>query len=124
MEQEARAAFASEELPFPPVPADLAQRLTLRYPTVFATRDLVPGSAYAIETLLEETTRTQGTTERWAAIGFDGYGTDSRAVHHIVVEPHLAVFVQQRWGGVVSHFISSSFPRLHRACFSQCATIV
>ena len=40
-----------------------------------------------------------GPVPEYATIGFDGYGIQSWAVHHILVQPGLALFLQFAWGG-------------------------
>lgn len=95
---DAQAAFAGEELPWPPVPAALAQRLAPRAEAVYATRSL-PCGPYGIARYVDEAL-AQPAIPDYAVVGFDGHGTNSWAAHFFLVLPGLALFVQVPWGGV------------------------
>ena len=95
----ARALFAAEELPFPPVPGHLEGLLRPAGPAWFATGP-VASSPYGLEDLLA---RAQGGNTDWAVIGFDGHGVNSWAAHCYVVIRALALFVQLPWGGIYTN---------------------
>ena len=91
-------AFARERLSFPPLPAPFHARLRPFGDGVFTTRALDHGP-YAMGVLVGEAFDGRCPAD-YAVVGFDGYGIESRAVHYIVVQPGLALFVQLAWGGV------------------------
>ena len=94
----AKDLFARERLPFPPVPERFARRLQPFGSSVFTTRELEHGP-YAMGVLVAEALE-RGPVSEYAVIGFDGYGIESWAVHHVLVQRGLALFVQLPWGGV------------------------
>ena len=95
--EKARALFATEGLPFPPVPAELASALREARPNIFATRPVeVPPytlAAYSLEVQAERAVPS------YALVGFDGHGINSWAVHYYLVDDALALFIQLPWGG-------------------------
>ena len=96
--EEAREQFARELLPFPPLPECFTGRLLPFGDHVFTTRELDHGP-YAIGVLVAEVL-DGGPVPEYATIGFDGYGIQSWAVHYILVQRGLALFLQFAWGGV------------------------
>ena len=94
----AKEQFVRERLPFPPVPERFARRLQPFGSSVFTTRELEHGP-YAIGVLVAEALDSAPVPE-YAVIGFDGYGIESWAVHHVLVQRGLALFLQFAWGGV------------------------
>jgi hypothetical protein len=93
----AQALFEREHLPQPPVPASLVAQLRPRGPNLFATRELRT-SPYDISHYLAEL-QTTPTLPDYAVVGFDGYGTNSWAMHCYVVSGAVALFIQLPWGG-------------------------
>lgn len=93
----AQALFAAEGLPFPPVPAHLASSLQAQGRGWHASR-AVESTPYDLEHFLDEVTATPDVAD-YALVGFDGYGTNSWAVHYYLVTRSLALFVQMPWGG-------------------------
>jgi hypothetical protein len=95
--EKARALFATEGLPFPPVPAELAPALREARPNIFATRPVeIPPytlAAYSLEV------QTEPAVASYALVGFDGHGINSWAVHYYLVDDALALFIQLPWGG-------------------------
>jgi hypothetical protein len=94
---EARALFAAEDLPFPPLPASLANALQEMAPNLFSTREL-EASPYTLRFYSFEI-QTKPAIPNYAVVGFDGHGINSWAVHYYLVEDALALFVQLAWGG-------------------------
>ena len=94
---QAKALFASEGLPFPPLPEALAQRLQPQGQYLFATQAL-SASPYTLEHY-SMALRDTPIREDFALIGFDGYGMNSWALHYFLVQPGIALFVQLPWGG-------------------------
>jgi len=92
-----RELFAEEELPFPPVPADLAGALHEVAPNVFSTRAL-EASPYSLRAFSLEV-QTDHAVPNYAVVAFDGHGINSWAVHYYLVDDALALFVQLPWGG-------------------------
>jgi hypothetical protein len=94
--EKARSLFAAEELPFPPVPAELASALREVRSNVYSTRPVkIPPytlGAYSFEVQEER-------VPSYALIGFDGHGVNSWAVHYYLVDDALALFIQLPWGG-------------------------
>lgn len=95
--ERARALFAGEKLPFPPVPSEAGTALAEVGPNVFSTRPLETGP-YSLEVYSLEAQDAPAPGD-YAVIGFDGYGSNSWAVHYFRVEAGLALFVQLPWGG-------------------------
>ena len=95
--EEAGERFAREMLPFPPLPESFAGRLQPFGADVFTTRELAHGP-YAMGVLVAEVL-DGGPTPEYAVIGFDGHGIQSWAVHYILVQRGLALFLQFAWGG-------------------------
>ena len=95
--EEAEERFARELLPFPPLPERFTGRLRPFGTDVFTTRELDHGP-YAMGVLVAEIL-DGGPVPEYATIGFDGYGIQSWAVHHILVQRGLALFLQFAWGG-------------------------
>ena len=95
--EEAGERFAREPLPFPPLPERFTGRLRPFGTDVFTTRELDHGP-YAMGVLVAEILDGDPVPE-YATIGFDGYGIQSWAVHHILVQRGLALFLQFAWGG-------------------------
>lgn len=91
------AAFAAEDLPFPPLPPHLAAALQPRGSGWFATRP-VDSSPYDLGHFVDELA-AQPAVADYAVIGFDGHGINSWAMHHYLVTASLALFVQLPWGG-------------------------
>jgi hypothetical protein len=95
--EQARAAFAREQLPFPPLPEVLAARMRADGEHIFSTIDHQFGP-YTLEAHLGPAL-TVAVPEDYAIIGFDGHGINSWAVHYYLAEPGLALFIQIAWGG-------------------------
>ena len=95
--EEAQEVFSLESLPFPPLPERFADRLQRIGGDVFTTRELDHGP-YSMEVLVAEVLDGDPVPE-YATVGFDGYGIQSWAVHHILVQRRLALFLQFAWGG-------------------------
>lgn len=93
----AQALFAAEGLPFPPVPVHLAPSLSEQGQGWYATRPL-QSTPYDLEHFLAEV-ETQPDVPDYAVVGFDGYGTNSWAVHYYLVGKSVALFIQLPWGG-------------------------
>jgi hypothetical protein len=95
--EQARALFAAEQLPFPPLPERFAAALRAESPHLFATRSL-EARPYNLEIYSLEIQQEPAVPD-YAVLGFDGYGTNSWAVHYYAVEGALALFIQLPWGG-------------------------
>jgi hypothetical protein len=95
--ERARALFAAEELPFPPLPADMAEGLREVAPNVFSTRP-ADTSPYNLEVFSNEVQRAPGVAN-YGLVGFDGHGINSWAAHYYLVDDALALFIQMPWGG-------------------------
>src|SRR5262245_3197191 len=94
---QARELFAAEDLPFPPVPADLVHTLREVAPSVFSTRPL-DASPYSLRFHSFEVP-TNPDIQNYPVVGLDGHGINSWAVHYYLVEDALALFVHLSWGG-------------------------
>jgi hypothetical protein len=92
----ARAIFAREDLPFPPLPPAMAPALMKCTDNVFATRKLEQ-TPYLLEHFRSEVRREA--VADYALVGFDGHGVNSWAVHYYLVDGALALFMQLAWGG-------------------------
>lgn len=86
--------FREQELPCPWVSPVLASQLAEYAPAMFASRPLTSG-LYGLEPFVAE---YLATPEPFVALGFDGHGLVSQAVHYYLADERVAVFVQQRWG--------------------------
>ena len=96
--ERARQAFEAEQLPWPPVPDDLARQLEEQpMGPVFSSRPL-PANPYEIERYTGEILGG-APVDDYAVVGFAGYGTNSWAAHFYLVRGALALFVQVPWGG-------------------------
>ena len=93
----AQQLFATEKLPFPPVPEQLARQLAAFSPTVFSTRDLQFGP-YSMGAFQYEIAQ-EPTLADYAVVGFDGHSVNSWAAHYLLVSGPLALFIQMPWGG-------------------------
>jgi hypothetical protein len=91
-----RDLFRAQQLPFPTLPPALEARLTAASPHMFSTHPLEMG-LYQLDHFVEKA--LAGAYEDFAAIGFDGYGVNSWALHVYVVEGPRAVLLQLPWGG-------------------------
>lgn len=80
--------------PVPPVPPELAPRLTQRNPATFATRDLGQ-SPYRLGWFQAEA--EAGETGDYLLVGFAGHGLESKALHYYLVHGPLALFIQSLW---------------------------
>lgn len=100
---QARHQFKEANLRFPPLPSELEGRLRFTFDDddagggVYATRELEFGP-YHLEGFVSELVQRKNPGD-YAVIGFDGHGTNSWAVHYILVQPGLALFLQIAWGG-------------------------
>ena len=90
------AAFYEQDLPCPWVPPTLANRIIEYAPGMFASR-LLGAELYDLELFVAEYLAAP-TPEPYVALGFDGHGLVSQAVHYYLADQRVAVFVQQRWG--------------------------
>ena len=79
------------------MPASFAKRLRPFGEHLFTTRELEHGP-YAMDVLVGEVV-ADGSVADYAVLGFDGYGVNSWAVHYVVVQRALALFLQFAWGG-------------------------
>ena len=95
--ERARALFAAEQLPFPPLSERFAAALREENPHLFATRSLEAGP-YNLEIYSLEIEQESAVPD-YAVVGFDGHGINSWAVHYYVVEGALALFIQLPWAG-------------------------
>lgn len=97
--EQARQLFTREGLPFPPLPDDLAANLEVSEDSesVFSTREL-RYSPYNMEVLVGELVDGEEPDD-YAVLGFDGHGVNSWAVHYVLLQPGLALFLQLPWGG-------------------------
>jgi hypothetical protein len=93
----AQTLFEKESLPFPPVPPHLAASLRAQGPNWLATRT-VESTPYDLDHFLAEIEAQPGMPD-YALVGFDGYGTNSWAMHYYLVGPSIALFIQMPWGG-------------------------
>jgi hypothetical protein len=93
-----RALFATEDLPFPALPAALEHALAPAGEHLFSTKPLSHG-AYTVESFAAEAAAGNA-GEDYAVVGIDGYGVNSWAVHAYLVEASHAIFVQLPWGGI------------------------
>ncbi|NRO99429.1 hypothetical protein GWC77_26470 [Paraburkholderia sp. NMBU_R16] len=91
------ALFERERLPFPPVPERLAVSLRRKARGWFSTRP-TQSSPYCLEEFLAEV-ETHPHLPDYAVVGFDGYGTNSWAMHYYLVGKAIALFIQLPWGG-------------------------
>ena len=94
--EQAKERFARERLPFPPLPERFAARLAPCGEHAFSTRALDHGP-YATSVLVAEVL-SERPPPHYATLGFDGHGVASWAVHYILVEQSLAMFLQLAWG--------------------------
>jgi hypothetical protein len=92
-----RALFADQGLPFPPLPPSLESGLRQTGEHTFASRDALP-PLYALDAHL--TPLRQGTVTDYVALGFDGHGINSWAMHFYLVAGPVAMFLQCRWDNV------------------------
>jgi hypothetical protein len=95
--EQARALFAAEELPFPPLPENMAMALREEGPNLFSTQPLEV-DPYNLEVYSLEIQRDPAEPD-YAVIGFDGHGVNSWAAHYYLVDGALALFIQLPWGG-------------------------
>jgi hypothetical protein len=93
----ARALFADQGLPFPPLPRRLQGSLRQTAEHTFASRDAL-APLYSLGAHLAPI--QQGAMAEYVALGFDGHGIDSWAVHFYLVAGPIALFLQCRWGNV------------------------
>ncbi len=93
----AQALFAAEGLPFPPVPDPLGDSLQKQRNGWYATRP-VASTPYDLEHFVAEVESAPGVVD-YALVGFDGYGTNTWAVHYYLVARSLGLFIQMPWGG-------------------------
>src|ERR1700719_2996338 len=93
--EQARALFAAEGLPFPPLPERFASALREESPHLFATR-ASEAPPYNLEVFSLEIQQDPAVPD-YAVVGFDGHGTNSWAVHYYLVEGALALFIQLPW---------------------------
>jgi len=94
---QAKEAFAEQNLPFPPLPQALAERLQAFGNSVFTTRELDYGP-YGLEAFSGSLLAGEPTDD-YAVLGFDGHGINSWAVHYYLVQGPIALFIQIEWGG-------------------------
>jgi hypothetical protein len=94
---DARAFLEGEGLPFPPMPAPMAAKLSEIHPHVFATRAF-EDTPYDIEVFENAAFGTEPIDD-YALVGVDGHGFNSWALHYFLVENGLALFLQLPWGG-------------------------
>ena len=95
--ERARALFAAEQLPFPPLPERFAATLREESQHLYVTRSLEAGP-YNLEIYSLEIQQEPAVPD-YAVVGFDGHGINSWAVHYYLVEGALALFIQLPWGG-------------------------
>ncbi len=95
--QEARARFADEGMPFPPVPTVFEAEFRCIAPWTYGTRPTLPASLYDIHTFVEEA--AESPVDDYLLMGHDGHGINSYAMHYYLVYGPLALFVQIGWGG-------------------------
>lgn len=96
---EARAWFAEQGLPFPPLPAELAARLAGIAPNLFSSRsaESLPASPYDLSSFIEEA--AGGNVPDYVLVGHDGHGLNSHAVHCYLVRGRLGILIQIPFGG-------------------------
>src|SRR5262245_19874489 len=88
--EKARALFAGEDLPFPPLSSDLAAELREVGPGIFSTRP-EESSPYNLEIFSLEA-QSAPAVSNYALVGFDGHGINSWATHYYLVDDALALF--------------------------------
>ena len=96
--EELFAMLQEAELPFPPMPRELADRLEEVGPWLYATRP-IEASPYEAGLWLDEV--LEG-VEDYVLVGHAGYGLSSWAMHYYLVFGGLAVIAQVRWGHATS----------------------
>ncbi len=93
----ARQWYADHDLPFPPVPASMEQRLEVRGDTMWAT-------AGASEPLWDTKVLAMAAADHFpepqATIGAAGRGLASNALYCTIVTDHVAAFLEHGWGNV------------------------
>jgi hypothetical protein len=93
----AREWYGDHDLPFPPVPVSMEERLEERGDTMWAT-------AGASEPLWDTKRLAMAAAEQFpepqAAIGATGRGLASNALYCTIVTHHVAAFVEHGWGNV------------------------
>ena len=94
--EQAKSLFAKEELPFPLIPTELADRLQKLAPWVYSTRADIP-NLYDLEWFVQEI--EDHTPEDYVGLGHAGYGFNTYAIHYYLVQHPIAVFLQVGWGG-------------------------
>ncbi len=101
----ARAKFAEQGLPFPWIPAELADHFQPVDEWLYATRTDMP-SPYDIAWFAQEV----GTepVDDYVLYGYAGRGMNSYAIHYYLVRGPLALFVQTSWGGIYTENDKSS----------------
>jgi hypothetical protein len=113
----ARAFFASQKLPFPPLPAHFEAKLGAVSEHLFATLP-VNVSAFDLEVWADEVSASSAPL---ALLGVDGRGINSWAMHYYLVDGPLALFVQSPWGGAYDDEADAR-SRITRA-FDTCAKL-
>lgn len=93
--EQARQQFAAERLPFPPIPAELADQGRQLGPWLFGTRPGTP-SLYHLDWFVEE---AAGQPADYLLFGHAGHGINSWGMHYYLVRGPLALFLQCAWGG-------------------------
>jgi hypothetical protein len=94
--EKARAAFADQTLPFPPIPEGLGAQIRAFGTYTFGTRP-PQRPLYDIETFVADA--VSGEIDDSVMFGIDGHGMNSWAAHYYLVFKHLALFLQFPWGG-------------------------
>jgi hypothetical protein len=84
------------DLPPPPVPRELVERVRALAPGLVTTRrdELGP---YELRPFLDEL--AGGSPEPYLLLGTAGHGIDAWAMHYYLVGAHLGLFIQLRFGG-------------------------
>jgi hypothetical protein len=88
--------FREAELPFPPIPRELAGELRPLDQWLFASRE-IEASPLDLDLFLDEA--IAGEAPDYVLLGQAGYGISNLAIHYFLVVGPLALFVQVRWGG-------------------------
>ena len=96
--RKAQELWHKENLEFPPLPKLLQSQLQATTERVFSTRTLTI-APYNLNLYVEEFLKDPSPKE-YALIGFDGYGTNTWALHYFLVAKPIAIFLQLPWGGI------------------------
>jgi hypothetical protein len=97
--QQSKKLYRANGLPFPPIPAELAQQVMRISEWVYGTRADV-SSPYLTEAYFREL--NEGVEKDYVVFGHAGHGITSYGLHFHLVWGPLALFLQHAWGNADS----------------------